>query len=217
MINTSKLGTLVYVTWLPCCSYFCVYGYTLCDLDTLLQFFLYMGANYVTWLPCYIFLCIWYGMVMFYQTYQNTQCLKIYFDKKKVQRCPETTHRILLGFLLGWAKTVYGYTLCDLATLLQFFCIYGYTLYDLATLLQFFVYMGTHYVTQLPCCSFLCIWVHTNTHYMTWLPCCSFICVYGYTLCDLATLLQFFCIYGYTLCGLATLLQFYLCIWVHTM
>ena len=42
---------------------------------------------------------VWYGNVLFgiieYAMPENR------FDKKKVQRCPETTHRILLGFSLA--------------------------------------------------------------------------------------------------------------------
>ena len=47
------------------------------------------------------------------------QCLKINFDKKKVQRCPETTHRILLGFSLACSHqkilVCYGNDLCFIA------------------------------------------------------------------------------------------------------
>ena len=42
---------------------------------------------------------VWYGNVLF--DIIEYAMPEIDFDKKKVQRCPETTHRILLGFSLA--------------------------------------------------------------------------------------------------------------------
>ena len=42
---------------------------------------------------------VWYGYVLF--DIIEYAMPEIDFDKKKVQRCPETTHRILLGFSLA--------------------------------------------------------------------------------------------------------------------